>query len=176
MDERLARIQPTLVYDRFSEADIVVEAVFERMELKKQVFAELDRVARPDAILASNTSTLDIDEIWRYGDNLALRKDQWKLYKTNNYWKLYKTNNYPAQLYDPTRNVGETTDLAAKEPQRVKELEVGLAKWNAQLIAPLCGTMPPHARNLDWLYDVQQDPRLLPGSLATQGAAKSAGK
>jgi 3-hydroxyacyl-CoA dehydrogenase len=62
-DDRLARIQPTLDYDRFREADIVVEAVFEGMALKKQVFAELDRVTRPDAILASNTSTLDIDEI-----------------------------------------------------------------------------------------------------------------
>lgn len=63
MDERLARIQPTLTFDRFKEADIVVEAVFEEMKLKKAVFTELDRVARPDAILASNTSTLDIDEI-----------------------------------------------------------------------------------------------------------------
>src|SRR5204862_7545886 len=56
-------IQPVLTYDRFHEADIVVEAVFEGMELKKQVFAELDKVARPEAILASNTSTLDIDAI-----------------------------------------------------------------------------------------------------------------
>jgi 3-hydroxyacyl-CoA dehydrogenase len=63
MDERLARIEPTLTFDRFAEADIVVEAVFEGMALKKQVFAKLDKVARPDAILASNTSTLDIDEI-----------------------------------------------------------------------------------------------------------------
>jgi 3-hydroxyacyl-CoA dehydrogenase len=63
MDERLARIQPTVSYERFGEADIVVEAVFEGMELKKKVFAELDKVARPDAILASNTSTLDIDQI-----------------------------------------------------------------------------------------------------------------
>src|SRR6185295_7241825 len=63
MDERLARIEPTITYDRFAEADIVVEAVFEGMELKKKVFAELDRVARPDAVLASNTSTLDIDQI-----------------------------------------------------------------------------------------------------------------
>jgi 3-hydroxyacyl-CoA dehydrogenase len=63
MDERMARITPTLSYDRFSEADIVVEAVFEGMELKKKVFAELDPVTRPDAILASNTSTLDIDQI-----------------------------------------------------------------------------------------------------------------
>jgi 3-hydroxyacyl-CoA dehydrogenase len=62
-DERLARIQPVLSYDRFREADIVVEAVFEGMELKKQVFAELDQATRPQAILASNTSTLDIDAI-----------------------------------------------------------------------------------------------------------------
>jgi 3-hydroxyacyl-CoA dehydrogenase len=65
MDQRLALIQPTLTYDGFKDADIVVEAVFEGMELKKQVFAELDRVTRPDAILASNTSTLDIDAIAR---------------------------------------------------------------------------------------------------------------
>ena len=63
MDERVARIEPTLSFDRFAEADIVVEAVFEGMALKKQVFAELDKVTRPDAILASNTSTLNIDEI-----------------------------------------------------------------------------------------------------------------
>src|SRR5262245_4989536 len=63
MDQRLALIQPTLTFDGFKEVDIVVEAVFEGMELKKQVFAELDRVTRPDAILASNTSTLDIDAI-----------------------------------------------------------------------------------------------------------------
>jgi len=63
MDQRLARIQPTLTYERFQEADIVVEAVFEEMALKKKVFAELDKATRPDAILASNTSTLDIDQI-----------------------------------------------------------------------------------------------------------------
>ena len=63
MEQRMGLIQPTLTYDRFAEADIVVEAIFEGMELKKQVFAELDKVTRPDAILASNTSTLDIDVI-----------------------------------------------------------------------------------------------------------------
>jgi 3-hydroxyacyl-CoA dehydrogenase len=63
MDQCLARITPTLTYDRFGEADIIVEAVFEEMALKKKTFAELDRVARPDAVLASNTSTLDIDQI-----------------------------------------------------------------------------------------------------------------
>ena len=60
--QTLARITPTTTYDGFDAADLVVEAVFEDMELKKAAFAELGRVTRPDAILASNTSTLDIDE------------------------------------------------------------------------------------------------------------------
>ncbi|HSB12723.1 MAG TPA: 3-hydroxyacyl-CoA dehydrogenase NAD-binding domain-containing protein [Blastocatellia bacterium] len=63
MDQRMALISPTLSYDGFEEADIVTEAVFEGMELKKQVFGELDRVCKPGAIIASNTSTLNIDEI-----------------------------------------------------------------------------------------------------------------
>ena len=63
VDHRLALIRPTLNFDGFDDADIVVEAVFEDMALKKKVFAELDKVARPDAILATNTSTLDVDAI-----------------------------------------------------------------------------------------------------------------
>ncbi|HMV47855.1 MAG TPA: 3-hydroxyacyl-CoA dehydrogenase NAD-binding domain-containing protein [Blastocatellia bacterium] len=63
MDKRMALITPQLSYDGFEEADIITEAVFEGMALKKEVFAELDKIAKPGAILASNTSTLDIDEI-----------------------------------------------------------------------------------------------------------------
>jgi 3-hydroxyacyl-CoA dehydrogenase len=63
VDECLKRIQPTLSFDGFRDADMVIEAVFEGMALKKQVFAELERVCKPGAILASNTSTLNIDEI-----------------------------------------------------------------------------------------------------------------
>jgi len=62
-DQRLARITPTLTYDGFDDADIVVEAVFEEMALKRQVFAELEGVTRPDAILATNTSFLDVDAL-----------------------------------------------------------------------------------------------------------------
>jgi 3-hydroxyacyl-CoA dehydrogenase len=62
-DERLARIRPGLAYDGFEGADVIIEAVFENLALKKQVFGELDRVARPGAVLATNTSTLDIDAI-----------------------------------------------------------------------------------------------------------------
>jgi 3-hydroxyacyl-CoA dehydrogenase len=62
-EERLKRITPTLTYDDFSKADLVIEAVFEGMALKKEVFKQLDRVCKAGAILASNTSTLSIDEI-----------------------------------------------------------------------------------------------------------------
>jgi len=63
VDERLKLITPVVTYDTFSEADMVVEAVFEGMALKKTIFADLDRFCRPGAILATNTSTLNIDDI-----------------------------------------------------------------------------------------------------------------
>jgi 3-hydroxyacyl-CoA dehydrogenase len=56
-------IKTTLSYGEFAGADLVIEAVFETMPLKKEVFAELDRVCKRGAILATNTSTLNIDEI-----------------------------------------------------------------------------------------------------------------
>ncbi len=63
VEERLKLIKPTLRYDGFDTVDMVIEAVFEGMALKKEVFGELDRNCKPGAILASNTSTLNIDEI-----------------------------------------------------------------------------------------------------------------
>lgn len=61
--QRLALITPQTSYDGFENADIIVEAVFEEMDLKKQVFGEIDKIAKQDAVLASNTSTLSIDAI-----------------------------------------------------------------------------------------------------------------
>jgi 3-hydroxyacyl-CoA dehydrogenase len=63
VDERLGLLRPTLSYEGFGDVDMAIEAVFEGMALKKQVFGELDTICRPGAILASNTSTLSIDEI-----------------------------------------------------------------------------------------------------------------
>ena len=62
-DARLARITPTLDVADLGAADLVVEAVFEEMPLKQEVFARLGQACRPDAILATNTSTLDVDAI-----------------------------------------------------------------------------------------------------------------
>ncbi len=63
VEQRLAAIAGRVGYDAVANADLVVEAVFESMSLKKDVFGQLDRLAKPDAVLATNTSTLDIDAI-----------------------------------------------------------------------------------------------------------------
>lgn len=62
-EQRMSLLTTTLSYDDLSEADMVIEAVFEEMSVKEKVFTELDRVMKPGAILASNTSTLDVDKI-----------------------------------------------------------------------------------------------------------------
>ncbi|ALK31007.1 3-hydroxyacyl-CoA dehydrogenase NAD-binding domain-containing protein [Burkholderia plantarii] len=63
LEARLALITPTLSYDGLKSADLIIEAVFEELGVKEQVFRRLDEVAKPGAILASNTSTLDVDRI-----------------------------------------------------------------------------------------------------------------
>lgn len=61
--QRLGLIRSSLAYEDLDEADVIIEAVFEDMALKRSIFAALDRVAKPGAVLATNTSTLDIGEI-----------------------------------------------------------------------------------------------------------------
>jgi 3-hydroxyacyl-CoA dehydrogenase len=65
-DKRIKQITGTLSYDDIKSADLVIEAVFEDMRVKKQVFEQLDRVAKSGAILASNTSTLDLNKIAQF--------------------------------------------------------------------------------------------------------------
>jgi 3-hydroxyacyl-CoA dehydrogenase len=63
MDKRMALIKPATTLEAGKDADIVIEAVFERMDVKKDMFRKLDAVMKPGAILATNTSTLDVNEI-----------------------------------------------------------------------------------------------------------------
>ncbi len=63
VDVRMARITPALSLDGLADVDMVIEAVFENMDLKKEIFATLDATCKPGAVLASNTSALNIDEI-----------------------------------------------------------------------------------------------------------------
>jgi 3-hydroxyacyl-CoA dehydrogenase len=65
MDARVGRITGTTSWDSLADVDLVIEAVFEEMGLKKEIFGRLDKLCKKDAILATNTSTLDVDEIAR---------------------------------------------------------------------------------------------------------------
>ena len=59
----MSLLTPTLNYDDLKDVDLVIEAVFEELSVKEIVFKKLDEVVKPGAILASNTSTLDVDKI-----------------------------------------------------------------------------------------------------------------
>ena len=63
VDKRLPLIQPVEHYEQLADCDVVIEAVYENMDVKKGVFARLDAVMKPDALLFTNSSALDIDEI-----------------------------------------------------------------------------------------------------------------
>ncbi|MEP7157725.1 MAG: 3-hydroxyacyl-CoA dehydrogenase NAD-binding domain-containing protein, partial [Betaproteobacteria bacterium] len=64
--QRMGLLTPTLAYEEIAQADMAIEAVFEDINVKQQVFEKLDSVMKPGAILASNTSTLDLDRIARF--------------------------------------------------------------------------------------------------------------
>ncbi|NIJ37681.1 3-hydroxyacyl-CoA dehydrogenase [Sphingopyxis panaciterrae] len=63
VEHAMSLLTPTLAFDALADCDLVIEAVYENMEVKKEIFARLDAIAKPGAILASNTSYLSIDEI-----------------------------------------------------------------------------------------------------------------
>lgn len=63
LEQRMGLLRTTLSYDDLRDADMVIEAVFEEMSVKEKVFRQLDAVMKPGAILATNTSTLDVDQI-----------------------------------------------------------------------------------------------------------------
>ena len=63
VEAAMGALTPTLNFDDLAECDLIIEAVYENMDVKKEIFTKLDKLAKPGAILASNTSYLDIDEI-----------------------------------------------------------------------------------------------------------------
>ncbi|MEO1192980.1 MAG: 3-hydroxyacyl-CoA dehydrogenase NAD-binding domain-containing protein [Pseudomonadota bacterium] len=71
VDERMGLIKPALDLAAVGEADIVIEAVFEKMEVKQEIFTKLSKLAKPGAVLASNTSYLDVDQIAGFTDRPA---------------------------------------------------------------------------------------------------------
>jgi 3-hydroxyacyl-CoA dehydrogenase len=65
MEARLGRVQPTLAYDDVKNADLVLEAVPEQLDVKREVFRALDAVCKPEAVLATTSADLDVDELAR---------------------------------------------------------------------------------------------------------------
>ncbi|MDB5693399.1 MAG: 3-hydroxyacyl-CoA dehydrogenase, partial [Alphaproteobacteria bacterium] len=63
VEQAMGLLKPTLSLEDLADCGLIIEAVFENMDVKKEVFGKLDRIAKPGAILASNTSYLDVDEI-----------------------------------------------------------------------------------------------------------------
>ena len=63
VEGRLAKVTPQLGYDGFDQVDLILEAALETMDVKQQIFREIDKLAKPDCVLATNTSTLDLDAI-----------------------------------------------------------------------------------------------------------------
>ncbi|MEZ5463559.1 3-hydroxyacyl-CoA dehydrogenase NAD-binding domain-containing protein, partial [Dokdonella sp.] len=63
VEQRMGLLTPTLSFDDLKDADLIIEAVYEELGVKESVFKQIDAIARPGAILASNTSTLDVDRI-----------------------------------------------------------------------------------------------------------------
>ena len=63
VEKRMAALSPTLDLSALADCDLIIEAVFENMAIKKELFGKLDKIAKPGAILASNTCYLNVDEI-----------------------------------------------------------------------------------------------------------------
>ena len=63
VEQAMGLLSPTLDFEALADCDLIIEAVFEQMEIKKEIFGRLDKIVKPGAILASNTSYLNIDEI-----------------------------------------------------------------------------------------------------------------
>ncbi|MDQ3075234.1 MAG: 3-hydroxyacyl-CoA dehydrogenase NAD-binding domain-containing protein, partial [Pseudomonadota bacterium] len=63
VEAAMGALNPTLDFEALADCDLIIEAVFEQMEVKKEIFGRLDKIAKPGAILASNTSYLNVDEI-----------------------------------------------------------------------------------------------------------------
>jgi arylsulfatase A-like enzyme len=76
---------------------------------------------------------------WRFGEQMALRRGDWKLVRYDPNADGEQGKATPAKLYNLAKDIGEATDLATKEPDKLKELQTAWDKWNAELVRPLWG-------------------------------------
>ena len=106
-EKRFGLIKGAIGLEAAADADMIIEAVFEDMALKKKIFAELDRIAKPGAVLATNTSTLDVDEIARAtnrpGDVVGMH-----FFSPANVMKLLETVRGKATSHEALKTAVET--------------------------------------------------------------------
>jgi arylsulfatase A-like enzyme len=76
---------------------------------------------------------------WRFGEQMAVRRGDWKLVKYDPNVEGRKGRATPAKLYNLREDIGEMTDLSAKDPDTVKELQAAWNEWNKDNVAPLWG-------------------------------------
>ena len=148
VDARMNRLQGSTNMEDLSECDLIIEAVFENLELKKSIFAKLDKIARPGAILATNTSALDINaiagETSRPHDVLGLH-----FFSPANVMKLleivratHTTDDVVATCMDLARTIGKVAVLVgvcpgfvgnrilfARQVQAMKLVYKGVMPW-----------------------------------------------
>jgi len=120
MDSTLANISTTTSYDTFKDADLVIEAALENMELKKEVFTMLDKLCKPETILASNTSSLSITEI----ASLTSRPDKiigMHFFNPAPVMKLVELIKGQKTSDDTFQKVNELALAMGKEPIKVNE-------------------------------------------------------
>jgi arylsulfatase A-like enzyme len=101
---------------------------------------KLDGVNLLPYLEGKNTAAPHDTLYWRFGAQMAIRQGDWKLVRYDPAADGDKAKGAtPAKLYNLARDIGEANDLAAKEPERLKDLEAAWQKWNAELVRPLWG-------------------------------------
>ncbi|MGI9170061.1 MAG: 3-hydroxyacyl-CoA dehydrogenase NAD-binding domain-containing protein, partial [Caulobacteraceae bacterium] len=147
VEKRVGLISGSLDMNAFKDADLIIEAVFERMEIKKAVFARLDAICKPGAILATNTSYLNIDEIAS-----ATKRPEWVIglhfFSPANVMRLleviradHTTKSVIATLMKPAKKIGKVAVLVGVAPGFVGNRMLAQRQREAQKLV-MEGAMP----------------------------------
>ncbi|PRZ40450.1 short chain enoyl-CoA hydratase /3-hydroxyacyl-CoA dehydrogenase [Antricoccus suffuscus] len=157
---RMGLITPTLKLEDAADADLVIEAVFEEMDVKKDIFTKLDAICKPGAILASNTSRLDINEIAsvtkRPADVIGLH-----FFSPANVMKLLEVVRGDATAADVIATSMKTAQKVGKIPVLAKVCEGFIGNR----------MLSPYKREADFLLEDGASPQQVDGALMDFGLA-----
>ena len=138
VDAILAKITPGLKEDLCADCDLIVEAAFENMEVKKTTFAELDKIAKPECIFASNTSSLSITEI---GNGLTRPMIGMHFFNPADRMKLVEVIagvNTPVETVDAIKKIAE--EIGKTNPDAVVLIDEAYVDFGGETCLPLVKT------------------------------------